>query len=70
LKQSEIIALEPGDFLYKSNQSDGRIYIVLFGELQLTASSHVLGYTTIGWTLGEELLYEKDSKRKESAKAV
>lgn len=61
LADSQIIYLEPKQPLYKAGATDTTLYIVLFGRLQLkTLTDEVLGnqLISIGWTLGEEILFD------------
>lgn len=48
--------------LYRKGQSDPTVYFVIFGKIKLlsgaSSSSGVLGCVTLGWTLGEELLFD------------
>jgi len=68
LTESRIISLTEGQVLYTFMQQDANVYFVLFGRVSLYAISDeadpqnpdkniLLGKATLGWCVGEEVLY-------------
>ena len=80
LKESSIIYLTKDQTLYRQSSPDQFIYFVLFGKLILllptghirpmtddnlsVKTSVALGKVNIGWTLGEEILYNPNVERR------
>lgn len=64
LHESSVIYLEADQKLYTKGTSDQFIYIVLFGRLAVvTAQSGIetiLGKVNLGWTIGEEILFDRN----------
>jgi hypothetical protein len=73
LSESSIIYLNKEQVLYRNGSQDNFVYFVLFGKLALvlppeasidsigTISNQVtLGRVNIGWTVGEEVLFDKN----------
>lgn len=59
LKESKIVNLIEGQVLYKIDQVDMMVYFVLFGKVTLFKDDEKkLGKATLGWTLGEEVLFD------------
>lgn len=70
LQAASIISLDKGQTLYTFMQTDNMIYFVLFGRIFIYTTSDesdpqnaskniALGRVTMGWTLGEEVLYDQ-----------
>ena len=68
LTQASVISLREGQVLYTFLQEDFMIYFMLFGQVNLYTTSDesdpqnpeknvLLGKLTLGWTLGEEVLF-------------
>ena len=55
--------LNPNQFLYKIGDNDQKIYIILFGRLQIQKLADgqpcTMGRVNLGWTLGEEILFDR-----------
>jgi lipoprotein-anchoring transpeptidase ErfK/SrfK len=59
LKESTIVNLVEGQVLYKIDAEDLNVYFVLFGKVSLYTKSEVkIGKATLGWTIGEEVLFD------------
>lgn len=67
LAASNVLYLQQGQILYRKNVEDPFVYIILFGTLRLAdvvneeelATRHIFGKVNIGWTLGEEILFDR-----------
>ena len=71
LTDSSIVYLNKDQMLYKSGATDNFVYIVLFGRLMMQVPNNAdtddmsnqtsfnLGRVNIGWTIGEEVLFDR-----------
>ena len=71
LMAASVIYLDPGQVLYRSGAEDPTIYIVLFGKIALNYNNGQLGSVNLGWTIGEEILFDRHLQvRSETAVAT
>jgi hypothetical protein len=69
LRESQIISLVVGQTLYEIDSEDKMVYFVLFGKVALY-QDHVehqrrlIGKVSLGWTLGEEVLFDSKMIKK------
>jgi hypothetical protein len=56
LKESTVVSMVEGQVLYDCDQT--LVYFVLFGRITVSNSTGLLGRATLGWTLGEEGLFD------------
>lgn len=64
LRASTVVSMVEGQVLYDCDQT--LVYFVLFGRLTISNSTGVLGRATLGWTLGEEGLFDLQSKQEKT----
>lgn len=67
LHYSSIIYLKAKQSLFKVGQEDPFIYFILFGRMKLYRDddSRLGEVLNIGWTVGEEILFDKEAKSRQ-----
>jgi signal-transduction protein with cAMP-binding, CBS, and nucleotidyltransferase domain len=69
LRESAVVSLVVGQTLYDFDQNDKNVYFVLFGKVSLYSrqqgESRLIGKVSLGWTLGEEILYNSSMKKRQ-----